>query len=231
MHNIYYDEKGVRDAVVAGRHRDLIGGVWEEMGSRQQQFLVEHGLRPHHRLLDIGCGSLRLGVHAIGYLEQGHYFGTDISGDLIEAGYRSELTDALQAKAPRSQFAVSDDFEFGFLPQPVDVAIAQSVFTHLPLNHLRRCLAKLSNHIVSGGRFFVTFFECPAGKDIQSPIKQSSGDSLFNAGVVTYDYKDPYHYRISDLEWAADPNVWSLEVIGDWGHPRGQQMAAYVRRT
>jgi cyclopropane fatty-acyl-phospholipid synthase-like methyltransferase len=43
----------------------LIGGLGELMGDHQLQFLVDQGLKPEHRLLDIGCGSLRLGVKAI----------------------------------------------------------------------------------------------------------------------------------------------------------------------
>ena len=121
MHNIYYDQEGMRDAVAAGKHRDVIGGLWDQMGHHQLRFLVEQGLAPQHRLLDIGCGSLRLGMHAIEYLEPGHYFGTDISGDLIDAGYRIELNDALRSKAPRHHFAVNADFDFGLLSGPVDV--------------------------------------------------------------------------------------------------------------
>ena len=145
MHNIYYDGSALREAVSEGRHRELIGGLWDEMGSHQLRFLIEQGMTPQQRLLDIGCGSLRLGVRAIEYLEAEQYFGTDISAELIDAGLDRELDHSLRIKAPRSHFAVSEDFDFSFLPEPMDVAIAQSVFTHLPLNHLRRCLAKFQS--------------------------------------------------------------------------------------
>ncbi len=230
MHNIYYDEAVIRDAVANGRHRDLIGGLWDKMGRHQFRFLVEQGLTQKHRLLDIGCGSLRLGVRAIEYLDPGRYYGTDISRDLIDAGITHELNDASRQKAPRTNFGVSDNFDFSFLSDAVDVAVAQSVFTHLPLNHLRRCLAKLGHHIVPGGRFFVTYFKCPESHDIDQPIQQSPPDALFGSGVVSHDYKDPYHLKVSDLEWAADPATWNLIVMGDWGHARGQQMAIYVKR-
>jgi hypothetical protein len=65
MHNIYNDQWTMRADVAAGQHRELIGGLGELMGDHQLQFLVDQGLKPEHRLLDIGCGSLRLGVKAI----------------------------------------------------------------------------------------------------------------------------------------------------------------------
>ena len=34
--------------------------------------LLAEGLRPEHHLLDIGCGSLRLGCKAVPYLARNH---------------------------------------------------------------------------------------------------------------------------------------------------------------
>jgi SAM-dependent methyltransferase len=223
-HSGYYDLSTVEQGVRAGGHRQIIGGLWDEIGDHQMAFLISRGLRRDDRLLDVGCGSLRLGARAIAWLEAGRYFGTDISAALIEAGREHELDEVLRAKAPAHHFAVNDDFDFSHLSDPIDVAIAQSVFTHLPLNHLRRCLASLAPHVVSGGRFFVTYFDCPETDDLYRPREHAP------AGIVTYDFQDPYHYRLSDLEWAIDLAPWRLEPIGDWSHPRGQQICAYVRR-
>lgn len=223
-HSDYYDLDGIEAAVRQGAHREVIGGLWHEIGDHQFRYLVAQGMQPDHRLLDIGCGSLRLGARAIAWLKPGHYFGADISAALIEAGREHELDDALRAKAPPGNFAVNGDFDFGFLPGPVDLAIAQSVFTHLPLNHLRRCLATLAPHMAPGGRLFVTYFECPEGEDLHAPRVQPP------AGIVTHDYRDPYHYRVADLAWAVADSPWTFQPIGDWDHPRGQRMAAYLRR-
>ena len=72
-------------------HRRAVGGMWEEIGKLQFNFLVEQGLKPGHFLLDVGCGRLRGGIHFIRYLEPEHYFGIDISKVLLAAG-RFELT-------------------------------------------------------------------------------------------------------------------------------------------
>lgn len=224
MHSGYDDLEDIEAGVRAGRHREIIGGLWDELGEHQLSFLIAQGLQREDRLLDVGCGSLRLGSRAIAWLEPGRYFGTDISTSLIEAGLSRELTQALRAKAPFSNFSANGEFNFDFLREPVDFAIAQSVFTHLPLNHLRRCLARLAGGVRSGGRFFVTYFECPGDADLYEPLVHDL------AGIITYDFQDPYHYRLVDLEWAIGDAPWQLEPIGDWGHPRGQKICAYIRQ-
>ena len=67
-------------------HREYIGDKWDEIGKLQFDFLIKKGLKPHHKLIDIGCGSLRGGVHFINYLNKKNYFGTDINYDLIKIG-------------------------------------------------------------------------------------------------------------------------------------------------
>lgn len=223
-HSGYYDLTAVEAGTAAGNHRQIIGGLWDEIGMLQMQFLLDQGLTPDHRLLDIGCGSLRLGARLIPYLAPRHYFGTDLSRALIDAGREHELDDAGRDRAPIEQFATNEDFDFGFLPEPVDFAMAQSVFTHLPLNHLRRCLANLAPHMRSGGVFYASYFECPPEADYFAPLSHTPG------GIVTSDYCDPYHYRVDDLAWAVGGRDWDLRIIGHWNHPRDQRMAAFVRR-
>ncbi len=58
--NQYYQQL-TQEQIDAGTHRDMVGGMWEEIGRLQFEFLRARGLKPSHRLLDIGCGSLRGG--------------------------------------------------------------------------------------------------------------------------------------------------------------------------
>ena len=222
-HSGYYDQEAMRADVRDGRHREAIGGLWDEIGDLQLGFLIAQGMQPHHRLLDVGCGSLRLGARAVAYLDADRYFGSDLNESLIRAGYEQELTEAQRARVPWRHFGVNDDFSFDFLSQAMDFAIAQSVFTHLPLNHLRRCLARLKPVMRPGGQALFTYFECPPEVDLYQPLTHAP------AGVVTRDDRDPYHYRLTDLEWAAAQTGWNLEPIGDWSHPRGQRIAAFRR--
>ncbi len=57
MESNYDDPDFVSGQVKAGQHREVIGGLWDEMGQLQLEFMRLHGLLPQHRLLDLGCGS------------------------------------------------------------------------------------------------------------------------------------------------------------------------------
>src|ERR1700679_133746 len=69
-----------------GQHRSAVGGMWDEVGQLQFEFLVSEGLAPDSYLLDMGCGSLRGGIHFISHLEPSHYFGIDRTPRLLAAG-------------------------------------------------------------------------------------------------------------------------------------------------
>src|SRR5881392_154417 len=53
--------------------------------------LTTLGLRQHHSLLDVGCGSLRIGRLLIPYLNRGKYFGIEPNEWLVDEGIRREL--------------------------------------------------------------------------------------------------------------------------------------------
>lgn len=222
----YYDPEFVRDQVLSGRHREVVGGLWEEIGTLAFDYLVQHGLTPETRILDIGCGCLRVGVRLVEFLEPGRYYGVDLSEDLLRAGYEVELArEDLQGKLPREHLLCDGDFAFERLPgDPVfDMAIAQSLFTHLPLNHIRLCLTRLAPSLVPGGRFLATVFHCSESQEWARPIHHARG------GITSFPTRDPYHYRFGDLLHCASGLAWSVGEPADWNHPRDQAIVAFTR--
>lgn len=223
MENRFCDHAAISLAVSEGRHREVIGGLWDEIGRHQFDFMVSRGLKPHHRLLDFGCGSLRGGVHFVRYLDPSHYFGCDINQSLLDAGYDREIVPAgLSEKLPRNNLMCGADGDglsnFGV---KFDCALALSLFTHMTFNNIRVCLERLAPVMKPQGRFFATFFELPSGHVSCDP---------FNSGrAITYGDQDPYHYRPTDMCEAAATSPWQAKYIGDFGHARGQMMMAYAR--
>src|SRR2546422_11581232 len=57
--------------------------------------LTTLGLRQHHSLLDVGCGSLRIGRLLIPYLNRGKYFGIEPNEWLVDEGISRELGKSL----------------------------------------------------------------------------------------------------------------------------------------
>ena len=78
--------------------------------------------------------------------------------------------------------------------------------------------------IVDGeGAAFATYFESPEDEPWEQPRRQPP------AGLETFADRDPFHYRFSDLVWCAAGRDWSVRRHGEWGHPRAQVMAEFMR--
>lgn len=208
------------EEIRAGVHRRFVGGMWDEIGKLQLDFLVRAGLRPDHRLLDVGCGALRGGLHFIRYLDRGHYFGIDSNPSLVAAG-RIELEAAgLSDREPT--LCVDGAFDIARLGQTFDFALAVSLFTHLPMNHIVRCLAAVGGSLAPGGRLLATFFQAPHPACLSELVQQPGG-------ITTRYDADPYHYAVAELSMLADLAGLDTQLIGEWGHPRGQRMIQFVR--
>lgn len=222
--SVYDDKTKIAAAVSAGRHREIVGGMWDEIGALQFEFLKGHGLSTQDHLLDIGCGSLRGGVHFAAYLQPGHYWGVDSHEDLLDAGYRIELNRlGLTDRVPRANLLHDGDFNFERFDRMFDVAIAQSLFTHLSASRIHLCLYRLAKVMVPGGRLFATYFEIPEGYGADQSYWHVQGD------VLSFGYKDPFHYRRSELTAMASGLAWRIVWSGDWKHPRDQKMMIFER--
>jgi SAM-dependent methyltransferase len=216
-----YEDEFTPEQVARRKHRRRVGGLWDEMGELQLRFLRSQGMRPEHRLLDVACGALRGGVKFVDYLEPGHYFGLDINESLVEAGYQHELSAQQRERLPRANLRATDRFECDF-GVAFDYAMAQSLFTHVSLNHIRLCLYRVGQAMAPGGRFFATYF----GAAGTHPV-----DGVLPAKKGLWTERNPYFYYRSDLRWAARCTGWQVRFVGDWGHPRGQLMAEFRRPT
>ena len=204
-------------------HRRTIGYVeeWERHGQAQFDYLVGRGLQPHHYLLDVGCGPLRGGVHFIGYLEAGHYFGVEKNAAVLEAAREQELGRyGLRDKRP--VLVAMENFDFPSLGQSFDYAWAQSVFTHLPLNSIIRCVMNIERVLVPGGKFYATFYENERGKFDLDPIRQSPQ-------VTSYFDEDSYHYELGAFEWICEGTSLEVTYLGGWNNPRNQKVLVFTK--
>ena len=217
--DIDYTRPLSEEEIISGRHRAKVKGPWEELGALQLAFLREQGLQQGHRLLDVGCGPLRGGIHLVDYLEPGGYYGVDINQSLLDAGYDHELPGHLRAKLPRDHLRATDRFDCDF-GVAFDYALAQSLFTHLSLNQIRLCLYRVAKVMPPGGRFFATFFRAPRSHPLDVP----RGDGRL------WTERNAFFYYRADLKWAARCAPWEVRYIGKWGHPRHQMMMEFRRR-
>jgi len=200
----------------ANAHRRYVGrsaggeAPWEESCRFQLDFLKKRGLQPDDVFLDIGCGSLRGGLHFIAYLRPGRYLGSDISAEVVRRGIVHELGMA-EFDRKRPEFVISDGFEFRPFSRAPTFVLASSVFTHLPPDHIALCLKNLRAFV--GDRaveFFATFTEVESHSRHAGPPHYFGGKQRLNYT------RDEMH----DLGRAAG---WRTDYIGVWGHPKNTQ--------
>ena len=164
--------------------------------------LTTLGLRQHHSLLDIGCGSLRIGRLLIPYLNRGKYFGVEPNQWLVEEGIRRELGESLvEIKHPTFLFSKSPN-AIVEANTSFDFAVAQSIFSHCGLDLIKGWLSAISRSLAQDGALVATFL--PAEEDCSQ------------TGWV---YPQCVNYRPSTLERAAADVNLRFEIL-DWKHPR-----------
>ncbi|MFO1476088.1 MAG: class I SAM-dependent methyltransferase [Verrucomicrobiota bacterium] len=203
------------DDIRQKEHRTLVGGMWDEIGKLQFDFLVSRGLKPESKLLDVGCGSLRGGIHFVRYLNPGNYHGIDINQSLLQAG-RVELNEAgLGSKTVHLHR--TDTFDASSFGAKFDFAVSVSLITHLFANHIIFCFFQMKRVMHPGSAFYFTFFETPA-LNTEDAFSQPRG------GTVTHFLQDSFHYTREHMEFFARTAGLKITYIGDWNHPRNQQM-------
>lgn len=141
-----------------GHYRAFVGPTYryDLIGAQQFALLYLLGLRETHRLLDFGCGSLRLGRMAIPYLLEGRYFGIEPEPWLIEDGFARELgEDARRVKAPR--FDHNTEYRTDVFGTQFDYIIAQSIFSHTGEAASRRALESFRDSLAPGGLIVVNW--------------------------------------------------------------------------
>ncbi len=178
------------------------------------------GLRQQHFLLDVGCGSLRIGRLLIPYLDAGHYTGIEPHRWLVKEGIKREMGRAqVRLKKPRFYFAAGPEV----LPQEpkFDFALAQSIFSHCTLELIERWLRGLFSRLRVDGALAATF-------------KEGAQDFYHEKGIGKEDFqgqgwiypKCPA-YRVQTIEALALKTGYRFQVL-DWAHPR-QTWALFSR--
>jgi SAM-dependent methyltransferase len=126
--------------------------LWQMKRDFQIRFLKEAGLQPAHRLLDIGCGTLRGGIPIIAYLQPGHYYGIEARRGVWEEALK-ELDEAgLQGKEP--VLLNSGDLAALKIGATFEFVWAFSVLIHMSDETAADCIGLAAHHLKESGLFY-----------------------------------------------------------------------------
>jgi len=118
--------------------------------------LCQLNLRMFRKVLDIGCGSLRLGKLLIPFLNEGNYHGIEPNKWVCDQGLKNELGDDIKA-LKKPNFYHFDDFKLSRINEKFDMIMAHSIFTHASEKQIRTCLDEVNLILKPQGLFAANF--------------------------------------------------------------------------
>ena len=193
--------------------------------------LTALGLRERHYLLDIGCGSLRIGRLLIPYLQRGHYSGIEPNEWLVKEGIRQETgRDQVSIKEPAFYFsnsaqALPHDSSFDFV-------LAQSIFSHAGTNLVHSWLLGSSAHLKNSGALVANFL---SGEIDTQETGWTYPECVYYRADTLRQMGEAAGFRFFLLDWAHPRLQWALfakpGLRTDWIEQHGVSWNAWLRTT
>jgi SAM-dependent methyltransferase len=161
---------GLRDPLLPPNWLHSVGG-WDfkEVGETFLQYFVNlAGLRPDHRVLDVGSGTGRMALPLTKYLTAGSYEGIDIVASSVRwcqnayasrhPNFRFHLSDIYNKEYNPEGKVKASEYKFPFETASFDFVFLTSVFTHMLPEDMENYLSEVARVLTVGGRLFVTYF-------------------------------------------------------------------------
>ncbi|MCI5047572.1 MAG: class I SAM-dependent methyltransferase [Aquisalinus sp.] len=168
------------------KHHLTYGMPWV-MGKIYFDMLVDRGVKPEDKVLDVGCGAGRVGIHLIEYLETGHYFGTDSHRPSLEAFAQYEVPmNNLTEKNPN----LYEDYLFSLekIGEQFDIILDFSTTLHLNDDLRRETYLKFAKVLAKGGRII----SAPGSILLQQPDLKELGFKHCHRRRLEVDGLDAY---------------------------------------
>jgi hypothetical protein len=129
---------------------------FETVGRLQLVTLLQHGLYPWSKMVDIGCGSLRGGFWFIHFLRPGCYHGIEPNRTMLEIGLREIVgEDVVREKTPR--FDHNDSFDVSVFGERFDYFLARSIWTHASKAQISAMLDSFVANAAKGAVFLTSY--------------------------------------------------------------------------
>lgn len=129
---------------------------WQSAGkSTFKQLVDKTDLTPQSRVVDYGCGSLRIGQHFISFLAPRSYMGIDVTDDFITMGLDLLDNSLIDEKKPDFGFVDTDTDIERAIAHDADLLFAHGVHFHIHPDELGRFYSNVSRIVHRPGSFIV----------------------------------------------------------------------------
>ena len=129
---------------------------FERMGLEVFSVLLREGLRPSSRVLDVGCGALRLGYWLMRFLDPGRYYGIEPNHVMLDAALDGLIGQDLVETA-HARFDVNDRFDFSVFGEKFDFVVARSIWTHASKSQIETMLDSFAAAAAPRGVFLASY--------------------------------------------------------------------------
>ena len=160
---------------------------FEKVGRETIITLLQNGLRPDHKILDFGCGAIRLGYWLIRLVDRGNYYGIEPDISMIDTGKKYSLEEELvQTKQPK--FSTNGKCDFSVFGVEFDFVVARSIFTHTTPAMLRRTLKSFQENSTPNGVMLASYWPLEYSKPGEIGEELPLTDDRF-IPVIKYELK------------------------------------------
>ena len=145
----------------------FLGGpieLFDVAGRKLLMLLLNEGLLPTSRVLDIGCGCLRVGYWLIHFLGQERYFGIEPNRLMLGAGLRILLEPGV-VELKRPQFDENARFDFAVFDEQFDYFVARSIWIHASKAHIQTMLDGFVSTSNTHSVFLVSYLPATCDED------------------------------------------------------------------
>ena len=162
------------------------------VGRNQLIALLDCGMTPDSKLLDVGCGCLRGGYWAINFLESGNYFGIEPNKAMLNSGLNNLFTtDFLDIKRPK--FSHTDDFDLSVFDVRFDFVVARSIWSHASPIQIESMIESFALNSSDDGVLLVSYKEAIDHDQYEGEEWVGKSHQSTKAGIVYY-----------KLDWIAE---------------------------
>jgi hypothetical protein len=184
-------------------------------GYQQLMALIDEGLQPESKVLDIGCGCLRTGYWLVRFLNPQGYYGIESARERVEYGLKYLFTsEDLELKRP--QFDFNANFDSSVFDTRFDFFLAGSIWSHASKRQIGLMLGSFVRDSVASGVFLASYI--PAYKpedDYQGDVWVGTSHESATIGIVRHSLVFIERYcrarglRVDELPGEAfDGQVW-----------------------
>lgn len=138
--------------------------TFEQAGREQLIALLREGLLPESKVVEFGCGCLRVAYWLSRFLEPGGYCGIEPAWQRVQLG-KSYLFDPEELAHKRPRFHRNPDFDTSVFGQRFDYFLARSIWTHASKRQIEVSLDSFVRGHEPGAVFLASILPARSGEE------------------------------------------------------------------